>query len=218
MINGPDQQGHTIMQPNHRRSLAKWLVIVLPGLAAAAGPLEEPKPAQNDDRTAAIIEAVRAEEAKYRDFEYTVKITTRKVDPNAPDQPAEVKSLETRRVVLQGDRFFFRSEPFERVLATKFHRQEISAFDGEQTRTIVSGNSVNIHIGRYEHPDVYPAHSLPLAHNRVNFPLSVYLGRTEAMHADPSDSRSLHRSARSTRSRRRSRKSKARKRSTASVV
>ena len=47
------------------------------------------------------------------------------------------------------------------------------------------GNCVNIHLGRFEHPDIYPAHSLPLAHYHVNFPLSAYLSGTEAIHAHP---------------------------------
>ena len=53
------------------------------------------------------------------------------------------------------------------------------------TRTVVAGSCVNIHLGRFEHPDVYPAHTLNLAHYRVNFPLSAYLAGTGAIHAHP---------------------------------
>ena len=87
--------------------------------------------------------------------------------------------------MLQGDRVFLRRDAHERVLATKRHREELSAYDGEQTRTVVVGNCANIHLGRFEHPDVYPAHGLPLAHYRVNFPLSAYLTGTDAIHAHP---------------------------------
>ena len=80
------------------------------------------------------------------------------------------------------------------MLATKAVREELSAYDGDQTRTVVAGNCVNIHLGRFEHPDIYPAHSLPLAHYLVNFPLSVYLSGTEAIHADPKYSRVLRES------------------------
>ena len=82
-------------------------------------------------------------------------------------------------------RIFFRKQAHERVLATKSVRAEISAYDGEQTRTVVSGNCVNIHLGRFEHPDIYPAHCLSLAHYLVNFPLSAFLRGTEAIHAQP---------------------------------
>jgi thiol-disulfide isomerase/thioredoxin len=113
-----------------------------------------------------------------------VKITTRTAERGSPDRPPGLTSLEMRNVVLQGDRIFFRKQEHERVLATKAATEEISAFDGEKTRTVVAGNCVNIHLGRYEHPEVYRAHSLPLAHCLINFPLSVYLGGTEAILAD----------------------------------
>jgi thiol-disulfide isomerase/thioredoxin len=138
-----------------------------------------------DDRMAAIVADVRAQEAKYRDIESVIKITTRKVDRQPADESAGVTSMETRRTVLQGDRIYLSRDAHERVLATKPHRQELSAYDGERTRTVVAGNCVNIHLGRFEHPDVYPAHDLTLAHYRVNFPLSAYLAGAEAIHAHP---------------------------------
>ena len=50
--------------------------------------------------------------------------------------------------------------------ADEGRREEISAYDGERTRTVIAGNCANIHLGRFEHPDISPAHSLPLAHPR----------------------------------------------------
>ena len=138
-----------------------------------------------DDRMAPIVAEVRAQEAKYRDIEYIVKSTIREADPKAPDRPADVTLMETRQVVLQGDRVSFKKDAHERVLASRAHREELSAYDGERTRTVVAGSCVNIHLGRFEHPDVYPAHTLNLAHYRVNFPLSAYLAGTEAIHAHP---------------------------------
>ncbi len=138
-----------------------------------------------DERMAPIVAAVRAQEAKYRDVEYVVKVTTREMDREFPDRTPELTSLGTRHVVLQGDRIFFRKQAHERVLATKSVREEISAYDGEQTRTVVSGNCANIHLGRFEHPDIYPAHCLSLAHYLVNFPLSAFLSGTEAIHVQP---------------------------------
>lgn len=149
-----------------------------PGAPAAEG-----QQARADDPMAEIIASVRAQEARYQDIEYVVKITTRQADPRAPDRPAEVKSIETRRVVLQGDRIYLRKEVHERVLASRVAREEISAYDGEWTRTVVAGNCANIHLGRFEHPDVSLPHVLALAHDHVNFPLSAYLAGTEAIHA-----------------------------------
>ncbi len=154
-------------------------------LGAMVFAADESSAVLKDARMAAIITTVRAEEAKYQNLEYVLKITSRKADPQAPEPAMEVRSLETRQVVLQAYRFYFHKEAFERVFATKAHREEFSAYDGERTRTVVAGNCVSIHLGRFEHPDVYPAHSLPLAHSHVNFPLSVYLSGTEAIHAHP---------------------------------
>jgi thiol-disulfide isomerase/thioredoxin len=146
---------------------------------------DEPRPDPKGDRMAAIVAAVRDEEAKFRELEYILRITTRKVDPKAPERPGEVTSEETRRVVLQGDRVRFQGESSGRAFKTDLRRGEVSAFDGERTRTVLAGNCANIHLGRFEHPDVYPAHCVPLIHYELNFPLSVYLSGTEAIHAHP---------------------------------
>ncbi len=166
--------------------------------AAHAPELPRPNPAQQpkanpDARPQAgevvslekVIASLRTEEAKYRDLEYALRITTRKVDPKAPDGPADLQSQETRRVVLQGDRVWFHGESTARVFKTDRLREEFSAYDGEQTRSVIAGNCANIHLGRFEHPDVYPAHTVPLIHYRLNFPLSVYLSGRDAIHAHP---------------------------------
>src|SRR5262249_7617009 len=134
---------------------------------AAAEPPESPRPnpdrqpkASPDERPQAgearaldkLLTALRSEEEKYRDIEYSLRITTRKLDPKAPDGPGEIQSQETRRVVLQGDRVWFRSESTTRVFNTDQRRQEFSAYDGERTRSVIAGNSANIHLGRFEHP------------------------------------------------------------------
>jgi hypothetical protein len=174
------------MRRIRRQFPAGWLVVAgLFPLGPTTVAADEPRPGAGGDRMAAIVAAVRAEEAKYRDIEYVARITTRGADSKAPGDPAEVKSLATRRVVLQGDHIYFRDESFDRVLETKRHREEVSAYDGDRTRTVIAGNCVNIHLGRFEHPDLSPAHTLPLAHYRVNFPLSTYLSGTEAIHAHP---------------------------------
>jgi thiol-disulfide isomerase/thioredoxin len=159
---------------------AELLLLVQVGLRA-----DDAGAAAEDKRMSAIIEALRAEEAKYREIEYVVKITTREADRQPPEIDPDLKSLETRHVVLEGDRIYLRKYAHERVLATKTVREELSAYDGDRTRTVVAGDCVNIHLGRFEHPAVHPAHSLPLAHHHVNFPLSTYLSGTEAIHAHP---------------------------------
>ncbi len=185
-----------MMRRNRHRLPNSWLLAAVlfhlgqMGLGAAESSGDD----DQEKHMIAIVAAVRAEEAKYRDIEYLVKITTRAADRQSPERPPDLTLLETRHVVLQGDRILFRKEAHERMLATKAAREEISVFDGDQTRTVVAGNCVNIHLGRFEHPDIYPAHSLPLAHYFVNFPLSVYLGGTEAIHADPKYTRVLRES------------------------
>src|SRR5262249_1031435 len=136
-----------------------------------------------DERMAAIIAAVRAEEAKFRDIEYVARIVVRNTSPKGAGRADDVKALATRHAVFQGGRTYFRLQTFERGFDTKFRREEISGYDGERTRTVVAGNSANIHLGRWQHPDLLPAHSLPLARGDVGFPLSVFLGGTEAIHA-----------------------------------
>jgi thiol-disulfide isomerase/thioredoxin len=161
--------------------LATALVADIVGAVVAFGQVDAP----NQRRMAEIIEALRVEEAKYRDVEYTLRISTLKVDPAAPEAASEVTSEETREVVLQGDRVRFQGSVTEQVFGSKLRREEDSGFDGEQTRTVVVGNSANIHLGRFEHPDIYPAHTIPLIHYRLNFPLSVYLSGVDAIRSHP---------------------------------
>ena len=130
---------------------------------------------------AAIVAAVRVEEAKYKDLEYVARITVRDQQRRDPAAPSDITTMARRRVVFQGDRTFFRHEAFERVGALKYRHEETSACDGERTRTVVAGNCANIHLGRWRHPFLFPAHSLPLAHNGLNFPLSIYLAGTRAI-------------------------------------
>ena len=99
-----------------------------------------------------------------------------------------------RRVVLQGDRVWFHGEATTRVFKTDRRQEELSAYDGERSRSVIVGNCANIHLGRFEHPDVYPAHTVPLIHYRLNFPLSVYLSGGDAIHAHPKYGRFMHES------------------------
>jgi thiol-disulfide isomerase/thioredoxin len=161
--------------------LATALVASVVGAGVVVGQVDEP----TAGRMAEIVAALRVEEAKYRDVEYTLKITSRKGDPSVPEAAGEVTSEETRRVVLQGERVRLEESSTGQVFGSMVKREEVSSFDGEKSRTVVLGNSANIHLGRFEHPDVYPAHSVPLIHYRLNFPLSTYLGGAEAIRSHP---------------------------------
>jgi hypothetical protein len=138
-----------------------------------------------EDRLADIITALRVEEAKYRNLEYLIRTTTRKVEPGTGEGGGQVMTEETREVVLQDGRIFFRSVLDDRSASSGSHFEQTSAFDGEKTRTVVPDNCVNFHEGRFEHPETVPAHSVPLIHYQLNFPLSVYLSGTDAIQADP---------------------------------
>ena len=131
------------MRWNIPRLLAGWwLVAVACGLGATTTAAGEPQ-----DRMAAIVAALRVEEARYADVEYVARITTRQPDPKDPANTTDVTSMATRRVVLQWDRISFRSDSFDRTPGAKVHREEVSAYDGERTVTVIAGNCVNIHLG-----------------------------------------------------------------------
>ncbi len=160
------------------------------GLAMLLGPIapwavssDEPRDPPRDERLAAVIAAVRAEEAKVRDIEYDVRTIIRDDREKDPVDPTELAGLATRRVVFQGTRSYIREESFTRTFAIKSRIEEVSAYDGERTRTVVSGNCANIHLGRFVHPKLCPPHALPLAHLDVSLPLSVYLEGTDAIRA-----------------------------------
>ena len=97
----------------------------------------------------------------------------------------EFTAEETRDVVLQGDRVFYRGVTDDRSVGKAVHQGVVSAYDGEKSRTVIAGNCVNIQTGRFVHPDVLPAHCVSLLHYHLNFPLSVYLSGTDAIHAHP---------------------------------
>jgi peroxiredoxin len=179
-----------MMRGTHPRFAAGWslafglLAIATPAVASdwlPYWPWSWSTP--QDPKMAAVVAAVRAEEAKYRDLEYVARITVRDVQRRDPAAPSEITTMARRRVVFQGDRTFFRHEAFERIGPTRYRHEETSACDGERTRTVVAGNCANIHQGRWRHPFLFPAHSLSLAHNSLNFPLSTYLSGTRAIHA-----------------------------------
>ncbi len=160
-----------------------WLAVALglPGLASIGA--DDPGNPPRDERMAAIVTAVRAEEAKYRDLEYSARIIGCATGQQGQQDPAGFSLFATRRVVFQGDRVSFHQRAFERRGEVKSHHEEASAYDGERTRTVASGNCANIHLGRWLHPAALAPHSLALEAIGINIPLSTYLAGTEAVHA-----------------------------------
>jgi hypothetical protein len=67
----------------------------------------------------AIIAAVRGQEAKYRDIEYVVKITTRAPDRHDPDRDMIARCWATRHVVLERERIFLRKYAYQCAPATE---------------------------------------------------------------------------------------------------
>src|SRR5437867_1869537 len=100
-----------MMRRNHLGLPTGWLLAAaLIHLGRSVLGADESRADARDDWMAAVVAAVRAQEAKYRDIEYVVKITTRTADRQSPDRATEATSLETRHVVLEGDRIFLRKD------------------------------------------------------------------------------------------------------------
>ncbi len=141
---------------------------------------------KQDDRLAQIIEQVRANEDRYRNLETLINRTTRIAERDNPDKSLKTTIEETHHTVVQGNLIRFEGEEVcTRPTGEKVRRRRHSSYDGEKTVSVEYGNSVNIHLGRYEASQVSPPHTWAIAHWDVNFPLSVLLEGTRAMQQDP---------------------------------
>ena len=158
-------------------------VLILCNVGMAADELAEDAP---PNRKAAVIAAVHAQEARYRDVEYVVKITTRTADQGSADRASEFPRRRSRLAVscFRETAFSSASENTSACSRRKQHERSFQPTTGVETRTVVAGNCVNVHVGRHEHPGACPRTAW-LAHFLVNLPLSVYLGGTEAIAAHP---------------------------------
>lgn len=139
-----------------------------------------------DARLQKIIQQVRENEELYRDLEVVLRRETRAASEDDPNKLSGIQETRRQQVVWQGDLIHFRGEETRKSASgetASFKR--LSAYDGEKTRSIEYGNSVNIHHGRFESQHVYPPHTWALFHLRVNFPLSVLLQGTEAIQQHP---------------------------------
>jgi hypothetical protein len=148
----------------------------------------KPKDAAVDERLRQVIEQVRLAEERYRDLETVVRITSQDevsaTDLN--DRQNVSKSEETCYTLQQGDLFLFKWREVQTLGAGEpTVTEQVAAYDGETTRSVVYGNSVNIFAGRHKPPRLYPPHTWCLRTLWVNYPLSVYLQGTEAIKKHP---------------------------------
>ena len=135
---------------------------------------------------AQLIGAIRASEELYENLETSIERKVETADRRVPNSPLSLSVEEKRRTVRQGELIRFEGEE-TRLTPTgeKIVDRHLSTFDGRQTVSVAFGNSVNIHKGRYEAWQVAPPHCWTLAPWKINFPLSVFLEGTEAIHAHP---------------------------------
>lgn len=170
-------------------------------LQAVAIAADDPIFKIGEDRLSKIIAALKNDEEKYRNIEYHCVITTHDYLHDFDEvggKPAAAQNglrepLEAPKESMRDERLFvFQGEPFrferkfrQTIGKANYNHSFISAFDGEKTRTVESDAYANIHMGRFEFPEVYPPHSIPLIHYKLNFPLSVYLGGTKAIEEHP---------------------------------
>jgi hypothetical protein len=128
------------MRRLRRHFAVKWL-LTAGSLAATAeaGTEDDRRPGAASDRLPAIIAAVRAEEAKYKDLEYVARIVIRDTARKDPADDTDVTTLATRRVVLQPDRHYIRHQAFERMPGVKFRWELISEVRARSIRTPFMG-------------------------------------------------------------------------------
>ena len=122
------------------RLVAVWLfVVALARFAAVAVAAEQPRISVREGRMAAIVAAIRVEERGTPTS--NTSRGSRPASPTRPIPPTPRKSPRwRRRVVLQWDRISLRSDSFYRTAGAKVHREEVSAYDGKRTLTVVAGN------------------------------------------------------------------------------
>jgi thiol-disulfide isomerase/thioredoxin len=160
-----------------------------PEIAADAAPEREPVA-----QLAQLISAIRQNEQRIRNYSATVT-TSREFSPPDKDDvnaaspfgaPQVRAMIDTRQQTVHGDHLKCLGE--STTVLTSGDKPSVkhqSTFDGNETVSIEEGNSVMVHAGRHEPPQMLPPHAWGIFHLEVNFPLSVYLGGTEALKSHP---------------------------------
>jgi peroxiredoxin len=178
----------SVLRGTARRRAFPVVVSVLAILAAFAGapaPAQESSPDKPPDpKIVELIGRVRVEEAKYQDLE----VVTRRSHRAAPGGRIHwtVRQQDETLDTVRQNGLFYAHVQIVRTLdgGAKRTQELVSAFDGKRTRTVEMGNSVNVHLRRYEPSQVVPPHSWALAAWQVNFDLSTFLGGMAALHKD----------------------------------
>ncbi|HJT35009.1 MAG TPA: redoxin domain-containing protein [Pirellulales bacterium] len=143
----------------------------------------EQRPQADDHRLLEVIDAIRTNEARYHNLETVVRI---RKDWEAGSQFNVRHQEEVRHTIKQRELFWFQSQETQTVASgEKTKSERLTAFDGNFTRSIEFGNSVNVHTGRYEPPRMVPPHCWAISQLRVSsLPLSVYLSGMRAIQED----------------------------------
>ncbi|MDB5388401.1 MAG: hypothetical protein JWM11_4047, partial [Planctomycetaceae bacterium] len=170
-------------------------------LPAVAGVSDAPSPLPSpiDGKLAQLIAQVRTQEDRFRNYSVIIK-TSREFAPPVLVQPmaglnfgpSPIRSItEINQQFVQGNRLKFVGEEITLINSgEKITGKRVSVFDGESTVSIEEGNSVTIQAGLVEPPQMLPPHCWGMYFLRVNFPLSVFLGGTEALKLEPKVGRS----------------------------
>jgi peroxiredoxin len=157
-------------------------VVAIVAAFAARGALAQESSTDKppDPKMGELIGRVRAEEAKYQDLE----VVTRRSYRTVPGWT--VQRMEETLDTVRQNGLCYAHVRIVRTLDSGGKQTEelVSAFDGERTRTVEMGNSVNVHLRRYEPLQVVPPHSWALAAWEVNFDLSTFLGGMPALRQD----------------------------------
>jgi peroxiredoxin len=159
-------------------------IFVLAILAAFAARATRAQEASTDEagesKIDQLVRSVRAEEAKFQDLE----VVTRRSRRGVPGSTAQSEE-ETLDSVRQSGLCYAHVRIVRALNSGDIVKQDIvSAFDRERTRTVEIGNSVNVHLRRYELSQVVPPHSWVLGAWQVNFDLSTFLGGMPALQKD----------------------------------
>lgn len=167
-----------------RLSVFVTCLLVAANVGTSLAEETEPRSQADDNRLFELINAIRENEARYHSLETVVRIRTKW---EAEPQLSVNQQEEIRHTFEHGELFWFHSEETHTLASgERIKSERLTAFDGEFTRSIEFGNSVNVHTGRYEPPRMVPPHGWAIFQLRVSsLPLSVYLSGMRAIQEHP---------------------------------
>lgn len=200
----PDHSGPGLKLYSQMAILCWGLICITNGVAFSDQPPvvpakvapESPEFRAQREKLDALILAVRANEALFRNLDVTYRTSWKFQNRPAANEVTEARveggsvvsddRVETRRQVTLGDRLYFSGS--RAVVLESGDRpdgQTVAVCDGMQTLIMDEGNCATLFQRRFEPASMFPPHSWGLFAFEVNFPLSLYLSGTEAMRSDP---------------------------------